>query len=218
VKWLKWLVHPPETDVIDPGSDPAELDAALEAEYERLLDEFAAAGAPLDGHPQGRIVADPNRYEGLLVDWLERSRHPSIKHWILQLLGAVPDPPGFAEALLREYGRFDLPDDWRWSVGNALHDLDDRSLAPRLLVFATDARQGMAAQMALIALGRSKYLPALEALIARLDDPELGGHAAEALRYLGDPRALRALENMTPQTDYARTARQRSIRALRRTA
>jgi HEAT repeat protein len=216
--WLKRLVDSPKRQEIERGADPMEEpDPALEAEYERMVAEFAAAGAPIDGHPDARILANPGPYGAPLVDWLERSEHPSTKHWVLQLLGAVPDPPGLTEALLREYGRFELPDDWRWSVGNALHDLDDRALAPRLLPLATDARQGMAAQMALIALGRAKYGPALEPLIERLDDPRLGGHAAEGLRRLGDPRALPALERMTPQTDYARTARQRAIRALART-
>ncbi len=94
---------------------------------------------------------------------------------------------------------------------------NDRSLAPRLLPLATDTRQGMAAQMALIALGRAKYVPALEPLVERLNDRELGAHAAEGLRLLGDPRALPAVEAMTPRSDYARTARQRAIRALTRT-
>jgi HEAT repeat protein len=216
---LKWLLNPPETEVIKLGPDPVyDPDPALEAEYEAMLAEFAAAGAPLDGHPDARIMANPDPYGALLVDWLERSEHPSTKDWILQLLGAVPEPPGLAEALLREYGRFELPDMWRWSVGNALHDLNDRALAERLLPLATDPRQGMAAQMALIALGRAKYAPALEPLIERLDDPELGGHAADGLRHLGDPGALPALEAMTPPSEYARTARQRAIRALKRTA
>jgi hypothetical protein len=219
VRRLRRLFNPSTTGAIEFGPDMVdEPDPDLEREYERMLAEFAAVEAPLDGHPGARILANPGPYGAPLVDWLERSEHPSIKHWLLQLLGAVPDPPGFAEALLREYGRFELPDDWRWSVGNALYDLNDRALAPRLLPLASDARQGMAAQMPLIALGRAKYVPALEPLIARLDDPALGGHAAEGLRHLGDPRALPALEQMTPQTDYARTARQRAIRALTRTA
>jgi hypothetical protein len=206
-------------ELIKIGPDPVdEPDPALEAEYERMLAEFAAVGAPLDGHPDARILANPDSYGAPLVDWLERAEHPSIKHWVLQLLGAVPNPPGLAEALLREYGRFELPDGWRWAVGNALYDLRDRALAERLLPLATDARQGMAAQMALIALGRAKYVPALEPLIERLDDPKLGGHAADGLRLLGDPTALAALEHMTPQSEYARTARQRAIRALTRTA
>jgi hypothetical protein len=219
VRWLNRLFNPTKSGEIEFGPDLAdEADPDLEAEYERVLAEFADAGAPLDGHPDARILANPGPYGAPLVDWLERSEHPSIKHWILQLLSAVPDPPGFAEALLREYGRFELPDDWRWSVGNALYDLNDRALAPRLLLLASDTRQGMAAQMALIAVGRAKYAPALEPLIARLKAPELGGHAAEGLRHLGDPRALPALEQMTPRSDYARIARQRAIRALTRTA
>ena len=216
---MKWLFHPPEAEANHPGPDPAyDPDPALVAEYEAMLAEFAAAGAPLDGQPDARIMADPAPYGALLVDWLERSEHASTKHWILQLLGAVPDPPGLAEALLQEYGRFELPDDWRWSVGNALHDLNDRALAERLLPLATDPRQGVAAQMALIALGRAKYAPALDPLIERLDDPQLSGHAADGLRHLGDPRALPALERLTPPSNYARTARQRAIRALTRAA
>jgi HEAT repeat protein len=218
VSWLKRLLSLPKAEEIELDAERVDQpDPALEAEYERMLAEFAAAGAPLDGHPDARILAKPSPYAALLVDWLERSEHPSIKHWILQLLGAVPDPPGLAEALLREYGRFELPDNWRWAVGNELHDLNDRALAPRLLPLATDPRQGMAAQMALIALGRAKYVPALEPLIERLEDPALGGHAAEGLQRLGDPRALPALEDMAPHSDYARTARQRAIRALTRT-
>ncbi|MBE2319632.1 HEAT repeat domain-containing protein [Solirubrobacter sp. CPCC 204708] len=215
MNWLKWLLHPPETEVIDfSGGELPEPDPAAEAEYERMLAEFAAAGAPLDGHPAERIQANPDPYAPLLVDWLERSEHH--KHWILQLLAVVPDPPGLTEALLREFGRFELPEHWRWSVGNALHDLNRTDLAPRLLPLATDPRQGMAAQMALIALGRARYAPALEPLIERLDDPELEGHAAEALRKLGDPAALPALEAMAPRSEFGRTARQRAIRALRR--
>jgi HEAT repeat protein len=217
--WLKWLLHPPDTEVIDLGPEPVfEPDPALEAEHEAMLTEFAAAGASLDGLPDARFAANPGPYGPVLVDWLERSEHASTKHWILQLLGAVPDAPGLTEALLREYGRFELPDSWRWSVGNALHDLNDRAIAARLLPLATDRRQGMAAQMALIAVGRAKYAPAFEPLIERLDDPQLGGHAVDGLRYLGDPRALPALEQMTPSSEYARTARQRAIRALGRTA
>jgi HEAT repeat protein len=201
------------------GSEPTfEPDPALEAEYAAMLAEFAAAGTPLDGLPDARIAANPGPYGPLLVDWLVRSEHADTKHWILQLLGAVPDPPGIAEALLHEFGRFELPDSWRWSVGNALYDLNDRALAERLLPLATDRRQGMAAQMALIALGRARYAPAFDALVERLDDRDLGGHAAEALQRLGDPRALSALEQMKPASKYARTARQRALRALRRTA
>src|SRR4051794_24300478 len=129
VRWLRRLFNPSKSGAIESGPDLVdEPDPDLEREYERMLAEFAAVGAPLDGHPGARILANPGPYEAPLVDWLERSEHPSIKHWLLQLLGAVPDPPGFAEALLREYGRFELPDDWRWSVGNALYDLNDRAL------------------------------------------------------------------------------------------
>ena len=212
---MKWLLNPPETEVITFGPEPVyQPDPALEAEYEAMLAEFAAAGAPLDGHPTARIMANPGPYGPLLVDWLERSDRESTKQWVLQLLGVIPT-------------RLGSPTRWYASTaGSSCRTAGAGAWATRcmtstiarspsgLLPLATDPRQGVAAQMALIALGRAKYRPAFEPLIERLAEPEVSGHAVDGLRHLGDRRALPALEQTTPESEYARTARQRAIRAL----
>lgn len=85
----------------------------------------------------------------------------------------------------------------RWAVGNALDVFWDDSRFDDLVALTMDQRYGVARQMVVSGLGRSKRPQAVDVLIKHLDDPAVSGHAVKALGKLRDPRARTALESMT---------------------
>lgn len=92
-----------------------------------------------------------------------------------------------------EYGT----DSVRWAVGNALEVVWDDAYFDELVDLACDRSYGRAREMVVLGLAKSKRPEAGDVLIDLLDDPDVNGHATDALRKLRVPRAREGLERMT---------------------
>jgi hypothetical protein len=68
-----------------------------------------------------------------------------------------------------------------WTIGGALEVLADDSSFDELAELARDRRYGMARQMIVLGLGRSKRPEAVEVLVGLVDDPEVEGQPVKAL-------------------------------------
>ena len=218
VSWLtRWLKLPAADDPEDEWEPDYPEDPELVAEHAALMADLADAGQPVENMME-LAPLDYRAQIPLLARWLEQAQQLEMKTAILSLLRSHASAPEVVEALLREYGRFELDWVYRWQIASVINDVNDPAIGERLLPLAIDPRQGRGAEMALIALGRMKVAGALGPLIDRLDDPDLVGHAADGLGRLGDPAALPALERARPARDWERTEVARAIRKLRRRA
>ncbi|WP_162799159.1 HEAT repeat domain-containing protein [Nocardioides sp. 616] len=92
----------------------------------------------------------------------------------------------------------------RWTVGNALEVLWDDARFDDLVALARDESFGMAREMVVLGLGRSKKPEAGEVLLELLEDPVVSGHAVKALRKLKVPAARAGLERMLCRPEWDR--------------
>jgi len=212
MNWLTRLLKSEEDPAYEPGPAPP-VGPELERDHAQILADLVEAGLVIGD--LGDLMQDMDYREQvpILAGWLGRTENLVLKDLLVRSL-SVPWAKPAADALLAELGRFDLPWEYRWQVGNALYELKDRSLGERLVPLLEDPRQDRGAEMALIALGRTKYPPALDVLVAKLQDPGVVGHAADGLGQLGDPAAIPALERVEDDRDWVRSEVARAIRKL----
>lgn len=85
----------------------------------------------------------------------------------------------------------------RWAIGNAIEVLWDDRVFDELAALALDAHYGGARQMVVLGMGKSRRAEAPDLLISLLDEPDVSGHAVQALAKIGDPRSRGALETMS---------------------
>src|SRR3954453_15590691 len=190
-------------------------DPELERDNRLILSELKESGLVLDDLWELMQDIDYREQVPILVRWLEQTSSMWLKDTIVRALSVPWAEPEATAALLREFGRFDLSSDYRWQVGSALGALGDRSIGEALLPLVSDPRQGDARQMALIALGKTRFPGALDSLVAALSDRAVVGHAADALGRLGDPAAIPALERVNDDRDWVRSEVEKAIRRLR---
>jgi HEAT repeats len=74
---------------------------------------------------------------------------------------------------------------YRWAVGNALEVVGDDSVIEDMMSFAEDRKYGMARQMVVVGLGKSRDPRVVKVLTRLLDDEEVAGHSIMALGKLG---------------------------------
>lgn len=106
-------------------------------------------------------------------------------------------PVAFA-ALLEAFERWAPTDqDAGWALGDALATAATATQLKQLLVICRDTRLGMTRQMVVYSLGRyRKYPEVAPALVALLDDADVGLHAMSALRrVVGPASALPLVED-----------------------
>jgi len=142
-----------------------------------------------------------SRYENavpVLLAWLPRVKDPKMKAEIVRAL-SVPWAKAAVRPLIDEFRNIDPTADptgtgLRWTVGNALSVIADDAVFDDLADLARDRRYGLARQMVVVSLGRSKREDAVNVLLELLDDDDVDGQAVKALGKLKPKSARTALE------------------------
>jgi HEAT repeats len=174
------------------GEDAAGLLAELEAAGIARRDFGRFGRVPeLDNPP---ATFDSKRAAPILIEWLPRVRTPAMKEAIARSLTAEPTTDGSAaRALVTEFREAPLTTEWdaaRWAYGNALSTIADAGVANDLIELLRDRRYGTARQMLCEALRRTRDPRAPDVLIELIHDPDIGGHAIDALRRYGPRSSL----------------------------
>src|SRR3954451_9345801 len=118
MSWLDRLLKLRPGDECNDGWQPDYAAAPeVEAEHAALMADLAAAGRPVKDEIELASL-DYRAQVPLLTRWLEQARQPTIKTAILQLLAPHASAPEVVEALLREYGRFELDSGYRWEIAS----------------------------------------------------------------------------------------------------
>lgn len=82
-----------------------------------------------------------------------------------------------------------------WAAGNAIYAIAPKDHLEECLAVCRDPRVGSARQKLIVHLSRFKKSPEVfETLVSLLEDETARGPAMEALKKLGDPRAIPAIE------------------------
>jgi hypothetical protein len=171
---------------------------------------------------------DHARAAPILIKWLPRVRTPAAKEAIARSLTGEPTANGpAARALVMEFRRTPSDSEWdavNWAYGNALSTLADASVADDLIELLQERSHGKARQMLCEALRRTKDPRAPEVLIGLIQDPDIGGHAIDALRSYGPKssiphlqRARSSLEEVLADptsTDFAKRMAEKSLQRI----
>jgi len=139
----------------------------------------------------------------VLLDWLPRADNPFLKSAIVRALSVPWAKPAAVEALVREFES--LPPEegemgLRWTVGSALEVVGDDAHFDDLAQLARERRFGRAREMVVLWFGKAgkgRRDDAVTLLLDLVEDPDVGGHATQALAKLADPRSREALTRMT---------------------
>jgi hypothetical protein len=164
-----------------------------------VLNDLREAGYPVEAI--GELPQSGFRYPGavpVLVRWLPKVSDRSVKEDIIRAL-SVPWAKADAEPILREeFRRLPTQQDptgvLRWTIGNALEAMADRSSFDGLVDLAQDRRFGFAREMVVRALAKTKDPRAIDVLIGLLQDPDV---VIAALAALGKLRAEPARSAVT---------------------
>jgi hypothetical protein len=174
------------------GEGAAGLLAALEAAGFETGDFGRLGQVPQLGIPSSAF--DSTRAAPILTEWLPRVRTPAMKEAIARSLTAEPTADGSAaRALVKEFREAPLTPEWdgaRWAYANALSTIAGADVADDLVELLRDRRYGSARQMLCEALRRTKDPRAPDVLIEAIRDPDIGGHAIDALRRYGPKSSL----------------------------
>jgi hypothetical protein len=174
------------------GEDATGLLAALEAAGVETGDFGRFGHIPELGGPPSAF--DTTRAAPILTEWLPRVRTPAAKEAIARSLSAEATADGSAaRALVNEFREAPLTTEWdgaRWAYANALSTIADADVAGDLIELLRDRRYGSARQMLCEALRRTKDPRAPDVLIEVIRDPDIGGHAIDALRRYGPKSSL----------------------------
>jgi HEAT repeat protein len=134
---------------------------------------------------------------GRLVE-LSRARTPVAKEAIARSLTGEPAVNGsVARALIDEFRNAPQTAEWdsaKWAYGNALSTLADARVADDLIELVQDRRHGTARQMLCEALRRTEDPRAVDVLIELIPDPDVSGHAIDALRSYGPKSSIPHLQ------------------------
>lgn len=199
-----------------------ENEASYKAACAPLIDELHQAGVfvelveELSSTRRDLHIAVP-----ILVKWLPLIDYAPAKESVVRALG-VDQARGIAEnALINEFRRI-APDDplqgLKWAIGDTLFELARPGLEDELAELALDRRHGMARQMVVYALGKTKSRRAYDALVALLKDDEwIQGYAIMGLRLLGDPAAIAHIQPFAShKLPFFRTEAKKAISKLQR--
>lgn len=156
----------------------------------------------------------------LLLRALEESEDIREKESLVRALSVPWAKPAALKPLIEEFKRHPICDDMqifylRWAIGNAFEVLWDDSYFDELTNLALDSQYGREREMIVLGMGRSKRPEAGDMLIGLLHDPEVNGHAVQALAKLKLPRARPGLERMTSdERAWVRRAAKRGLAKL----
>ncbi len=200
-----------------------------ELREEESLARYRRAAAPIFaelqklGYVVERIVdlgRDGRRYRAavpVLLRWLPRVEEQSVRREIVR---ALTDPSARPDAALPLLELFeDSQDaDFKWLVANAVaFTVDERSFE-RVVAGIRDRRHGRTRQPLLAALPRMPREQAVAVAVEALDDPDLTGHAVEALRKLKAVEAERDVARFVDHpTPWVRKEVAATLNALKRT-
>jgi len=185
--------------------------------WDRLLVDLAEAGHPVASLTELRESG--TRYRAavpVLLAWLPRVTEPIFLEQLVRTLSVPWARPASAAALVQRFRDVDDPtESVRWAIGNALEVVSDDSVYDDLVELAADRRYGTARQMVVAALGRSRRPEAVDVLIGLLDDPDVSGHAVQALARQNDARARKPLQGMlSDDRAWVRKAARRAVEKL----
>lgn len=140
----------------------------------------------------------------ILLSWLRRvDDDPTYQEFVVRALTVPWARKVATEPMLRLFreGSQQTPAEQgrAWAVGNALKVLATDSDFPEMARLAAEPTYGRARQMVVLWLGATKKhkSEAVDILIDLLDDPDVNGHATEALAKLKAPHSRDALAAMT---------------------
>jgi HEAT repeat protein len=137
----------------------------------------------------------------ILVRWLPRAQTPLVKERIVRsLTGERAAVPAALRPLIAEFRKASADEEsgLKWAIANALATLADDSITNELIELARDRRHGIAREMLMDALARTKDERALDLLVELVDDDQLAGHAISSLRRLGPKSSLPYLHRARP--------------------
>lgn len=155
----------------------------------------------------------------VLVEWLSRVTDRKLKEEIVRTLSVPWAKPLATKPMIDEFRQLRESEDpsglgLRWAMGNALNVIADDAFFEDLVALATEPRFGRAREMIVLGLGKSKRPEAAEVLLNLVDDPDVDGHAIQALGKLKVQRARVAFERKT--NDKRAWVRNEAKRALAR--
>jgi len=150
-----------------------------------------------------------------LVDALSTTGDRKTLQEIVLTLSKSWAKPEATRPLIDLFQKVDDRDGLQWAIGSALCSTWDDSEFDDLVRLAKDRRYGRSREMIVLGLARSKRPEAGDVLIGLLDDPDVNGHAVNALRKLKVPAARAGLEKMLddPRTWVRKEAR-RALEAI----
>jgi HEAT repeat protein len=168
-----------------------------------LLRDLADAGVHIDD--LWDLVNTNATYEAavpVLLDWLRHAddrvpgqENAQIKEGLLRALTVRQARPAAAPEIIRQFRQIDDPL-VRWAAGNALAVVADDSVFDELETLVRDSSYGIARQMIVQGLGRSKDPRAPGLLIDLLSDDDVVVHALNALTKLRPPGARAAVKTL----------------------
>lgn len=127
----------------------------------------------------------------LLLNWLKSVEYPLNRLRITHAL-TTPAAKGIAiPGLIKAF--VDTPEDdqlqVRWAIASAIEKTYDDAYSDAVIELASDRQYGRDREMLALALGKSKKDAAIDALLKLARDPDVDGHAIEALSKRVNPRA-----------------------------
>lgn len=192
-----------------------------------LLDELAESGLAVEDIWD--VVQTRRRYAKaipVLLDWLRNldqrvtvgQGRDHLREALIRALTVPDGRPVAASQIMEELRRCSASghSSTAWAAGNALAVVADDSVYQEVKVLALDTSLGKAREMLPLALARMKNPDATPTLVALLSDPDVSGHAVEALARRGDPVGIRALEPFSE--DKRAWVRRKARQALQRLA
>jgi hypothetical protein len=194
-----------------------------------LLDELRDVG--VDVQNVWELVNTKSRYPAaipVLIDWLRRADEvvqpyeaERFKEGLVRALSVKEAHPAAAPVLIDQMRACgNRGDRWMglpWAIGNALSIVADDTVFDPVVVLAYDTSLGRAREMLMYAIGAMKREDATGALLGLLDDPDVAGHAIDALAKRGDPAARDAFTAFADdQRAWVRRAAQRGLKKLDR--
>jgi HEAT repeat protein len=198
-------------------------------EWEAIGRDLRAAG--VDPTDFGRFVGRPLRDLGglepetfdargaypVLIEWLPRAGHPSVKATIARRLAETGRSSETAQGLLEEY-RVATDDTLRWSLADALTRIAPAADLAEIVELAADREGGRGRQMLVYALWRVPTDRSRAVIVELLDDPEVAPHAMFSLRRaFGSLEARRRLEPLADHpSERVSTAARDALRRIDR--
>jgi hypothetical protein len=208
----------------DPGYVTFLEQAEQDRELRREDHQQAAAGVLRDLDEAGYLVRSLGelrrsgfRYPGaipVLVRWLPQVSDRYVKEDLIRAL-SVPWAKAEAEPILyQEFQRVPSEQDpngiLRWTIGNALETMADRSSFDNLVRLARDRQFGTAREMVVLALAKTREPRAVDVLVGLLHDPDV---VIPALTALGKLKAQRARQVIVQLTNHDKPEVSKEARA-----